>query len=149
MNDIRHYIIVALGVVALAFFFRSGNLHHELDRLKTEYATASAEADAEAARIGAAQARLDAETADGWAAAVDYWRTQPVADRVRVITPVCPGTVPAVSGAAGKPAQSYVEESRPGATVDAAECEARLNAAVVDAAWIEHVKEWVRKQANR
>ena len=135
-------------IIALVFIFRSGNLNHELELLKQEYATASKAAELEAERIRSEAAETNAATAEGWAAAVDYWRTQPVADRVRVITPVCPNPVSAVSKPAGESGEPHVGEHRPGAVVDVAECEARLNAAVLDAAWIEHVKVWVKKQAR-
>ena len=136
---------VLVTIIALLFMMRAGNLNHELELLKSEYATASKAAELEAERIRAEAVDTNAATAAGWAAAVDYWRN--VDDgRVRVVTPVCPDSVPAIPGAAGESGKSHVEEHRPGAEVDVAECEARLNAAVLDAAWIEHVKQWVRKQ---
>ena len=138
---------VLVTIAALLFMMRAGNLNHELELLKQEYATASKAAELEAERIRAEAAEVNAETVEGWAAAVDYWRN--VDDgRVRVVFPVCPDSVSAVPGAAGESVESHVSEHRLGAEVDVAECEARLNAAVLDAAWIEHVKLWVKKQAN-
>lgn len=143
MYDPRNIFIVVLLtlLVSVSFLYRSAN--HELTDIKETVAAEKAAAAAEHARIEREQAAIAADTAQGWADAVGYWRKH---GGVRVLPAACPDAVPAVPRSAAGDEGLRSGEPRPGATVDAAECEKRLSGSVMDAVWIETVKAWVRKQ---
>lgn len=90
------------------------------------------------------QERIDQTTRQGWVAAVDYWRGHPV---VRVQRPRCAGGVPGVSVTPREPDET-APQSGPGPLRDVTveECEARLNDAVLDAAQVVHLQQFVLRQ---
>ena len=154
MTDPRPILLVILLTLLAGTSVSLWRKSNELDSVKQTVAVERAAALAERARIVRAQTRTNEATVQGWAAAVDYWRSHGGAV-VRVRPAACPaGAVPALprvaDGVAGLPAR----EPRSGAaldvaavkSIDAGECEARLNGSVMDAVWIAHVKSWIKKQ---
>lgn len=118
----------------------------EYAQFRTDVETQSALLRAEAERDKAESERVSADAARGWIASVEYWKSR--ADRivtVRLPASCGQGTLPIVSEPAAR-TEPAVEESRPSASVDVAECEARLNEAIKDAAQLEHLRRWVADQ---
>lgn len=150
MPDCRDIAIVLLAVLLAGASWTAWKGEHELDSLKHTVALEKAATASERARIERDQARILDETAQSWAAAVDYWREHG-GRLVRVRPAACPSadsTVPALPLAAASITGLPASEHRPAAPrdVDASECEARLNGSVLDALWIETVKDWIKQQ---
>ena len=104
---------------------------------------AQLKADADAARVESE--RVARDSADGWGAAVDYWRNHPRTVTVRVPA-TCDSTgLRSVPTAAPGLDAAAVEQGH-SSEVDVAECEARLNNAVRDAAQLIHLQNWAVKQ---
>ena len=88
------------------------------------------------------------DSSASWAAALAAARNRPL---VRVLPANCrAGGLSATASPAGLVAQSPQWQPGLGAARDVAaeECETRLNAAIIDAAWIEHVKAYTDAQAG-
>ena len=139
----------ALAGIALVFFLLYRSATHDLRDLQTSFSVAQAKADAEAARLRAESERIARESSEGWSAAVDYWRANPRLVRVRdsgncaLLRPVStpPGQLDA------RPAQQGLDTDFHAALeVSIAECEKRLNDAVLDAAQLIHIQNWIRDQ---
>ena len=113
--------------------------------LKSQVAAAQKQAEDDAVRQRAAQERIDRDTADGWAAAVAYWRGRP--QLVRVLPAgSCVPQAGAVPTAAGKP-DAPTAEPRPSAIyLTADQCEFRVNNALLDAAQVMHLQNWIQQQ---
>jgi len=141
---------VAIYAAAITHFFRETTDAYSNYRAAVELAQKQAkdEAEAEAERLAVEQERIHANTAAGWAAAVDYHRRNP--RTVRVLPPAAcgvsqAGAVPtAASNDDGLPAG----EHRPAAdrAIAVEECEARLNGSLIDAEWIVGIKQWIIDQ---
>lgn len=140
-------LIVAAGGAGYVRGIRS-----EADR-HAEYieqiTAANGKLEAENARIKRESKRIDAETAAGWAAAVDRQRRTPA---VRVRGADCsPATLRAVPGRTGSAEPAAGERgSGPGRDapqeVPVEQCESRLNRAVEDAARVMWLLDWAAKQ---
>lgn len=147
------YMLLALAALvagAIGFGYVKGrsaeaDKHTEYVRKITE---ANAKLEAKNAQIMQESKRINAETVAGWSAAVDYLRANPV--RVRRPDGHQP-PVPAVSGSAGS-TEPATGERRPGAgsgeaaEVPLAECQARLDSAVKDAAQVIWLLDWATRQ---
>ena len=137
MIPLQYQAIAAVGIAIITFFIgRENGLSKYYDlQSAVELERAAAEARAEA---------INADTAKGWAAAVDYWRRNPRI--VRVQSPNCPLPVPNTTGLT----TGASEEPRFGATSDVVltveQCEARINAAVLDAAQLTILQAWIKQQ---
>ena len=90
--------------------------------------------------------RITADVSQRWSAALDWQRAHPRIVRVRENC----------SGAGGMPAVSIpasglnagTAHGGLGAVLDASQCEARLNDAVVDVAQLLHLQQWIRQQGE-
>lgn len=147
------YMLLALAALvagAIGFGYVKGrsaeaDKHTEYVRQITE---ANAKLEAKNAQIMQESKRINAETVAGWSAAVDYLRANPV--RVRRPDGHQP-PVPAVSGSAGS-TEPATGERRSGAgsgeaaEVSLAECQARLDSAVKDAAQVMWLLDWAAGQ---
>ena len=140
--------IGAAIIFALGYLKGHDSANEKHIAYKTEVAAQQAilEANAEKARVDTQ--RLAADTAAGWSAAVDYWRNRS-GRVVRVQPPAgCDQTglrpLPSTTGLT-PPTGSELEL---GAAVSVAveQCEALLNKAVMDAAMLTHLQEWVKQQ---
>lgn len=94
--------------------------------------------------------RIDKDTANGWAAAVDYLRKHP---RIVRVQSNCDSAglrpIPSTTGITPKlPEQEPRFGSTGDVTVAVEECQQRLETAITDAAWIEHVKVWADNQSR-
>lgn len=150
MTDARDFVTVLLVVLLAGSSWTAWRKSHELESFKQTVAAEKTAAAAERARIERDQARILDDTVQSWSAAVEYWREHG-GRVVRVRPAACPSAgsaVPALPLAAGGAAGVPAGESRSGAPrdVDASECETRLNGSVLDALWIETVKQWIKKQ---
>lgn len=143
------YMLLALAAL-VAVAYGKGRLD-EADR-HTEYVRRiteeNAKLEAKNAQTVRESKRINAETVAGWSAAVDYLRANPV----RVRRPDSyQSPVPAVSGSAGS-TEPATGERRPGAgsgeaaEVSLAECQARLDSAVKDAAQVMWLLDWATRQ---
>lgn len=139
-------IAVALLTLSNLFFFNLWiGAKDDLTtyRASVAQAQAQAESDAEVQRLE--QQRVLADTANGWAAAVDYWRKHPV---VRVLPAAdChlpqAGTVPATPA---EPDARPPEYGLDPIVLTAEQCEARINNAILDAAQVKHLQSWIIQQ---
>jgi hypothetical protein len=138
-------IAILLASHGLAYF---KGKEHGLERyydLKSSVEAAQKRAEAEAQWQKSEQERIARETADGWAAAVAWYRDHPRI--VRVLQPSgCVSQTGAVS-ASSEGTDATAAQQRPGAIeLTAEQCEIRVNNAVLDAAQVIHLQNWIRQQ---
>ena len=142
--------VAALVAAAMGFGYVNG-IDHEADR-HTEYVRqvteANAKLEAENARIKRETKRINKETTAGWAAAVDYLRSNPVRVRGANCHPAESATV---SASAGRPEPDAAERGLGAGLsttveIPAEQCEARLNAAARDAAQVMWLLDWAAAQ---
>jgi hypothetical protein len=81
--------------------------------------------------------------ADGWSAAVAWHRGNPRLVRVRESAPCSSGEVPGTAATADEPDAPATEQGYGTTIIDAAECEARVNNAILDAAQVMHLQRYV------
>lgn len=155
MIDVHTTYKIALVAILLAISAAAGYMKG-YDHANEKYLAFKADVQAQYAILeaDAAKARLESEqvTADvsrSWASALDWYRKHPRIVRVR--TPASCGAtdlrpVPTSTGLTPPTGA----ESALGTTVDTAveQCEDLLNRAVMDAAQLTHLQEWVRKQSE-
>lgn len=137
--DIRTAAAVVILLSAVGNYLLFNAWQGAKDEL-TNFKSAVAE---EQKRAAAVSEQINSDVAAGWAAAVAWHRDHP--KFVRVQSPNCPLPVPGPpTGVEGlQIGQSGLGAPR---TVTIEECESRVNSAVKDAAYIEHVKAWAKKQ---
>lgn len=99
----------------------------------------------EAKRREEEQIRIHRDTADAWASALDHARRSPRLVTVRVPADCSASFVPALPSAGLRP-DGAAPQPGLGAVVDASECEARLNNAVIDAAQVIHLQNFIQLQ---
>lgn len=150
------YGLLAIGalIVAAAGFGYVKGVQHESDRhadFRAAVETAQAHAEA-AARLRAERERqVHADTAAGWSAAVLWHRAHSRIVRVQQPASGCDGEVSGVPAApsesAARPTEPRLDpEQHAALTVSVAECEQRLNNAVMDAAQVMHLANWIKQQ---
>ena len=145
-------IILIVALLAGSHFVAYGKGQQHEYAKHTEYranvaaAQRQAKADADAAR--AAAARINEDTAAGWAASVDWHRSHPRI--VRVLQPARPdcdcraGAEIAAAGSADAPTGERQPDTPVDAAIDAAQCEAIANAAIGDAAQLLYLQKWIK-----
>lgn len=138
--------VVVVGIAAAGYVKGYGHGTEKLVEFKTQVAAASAKAEADAEALRAEQQRILADTARGWSAAVDWHRAHP--RTVRVLSPAqCylpqAGAVPATPA---EPDARPVEHGSGAVELTAEQCEARINAAVLDAAQVVWLRDFIHQQ---
>lgn len=136
--------IILLSVSNVLFFKLWRDEIHEYVQYKADVSAQQQILKDQTDRARSESERVATETAAGWSAAMDYLRRHPVT--VRVPTDCNSSGLRPIPGTTGQFTQPRIEEPGPRTEIDIAECESRINAAVEDAAWIEHVKAWVKQQ---
>jgi hypothetical protein len=144
---------LAVLVVASAGFGYLKGIDHESDRhaqYRADIAAENARLEAEARRVKRESEQASRDAAAGWSAAVDYWRGHPRLVRVPgpAGSPACLRPVSAPSGRLAPDARQPGLGAGPDApvAVSVAECESRLNAAVMDAAQVMWLLNWIEAQ---
>jgi hypothetical protein len=121
---------------------------HGLERyydLKSSVEAAQKRAEEEAQRQKSEQDRIARETTDGWAAAVAWYRDHPRIVRV-LQSSGCVSQTGAVS-ASTEGTDATAAQQRP-STIEltAEQCEFRVNNAILDAAQVIHLQNWIKQQ---
>ena len=98
----------------------------------------------EAERVRVESAQISRDTAAGWAAAVDYWRKRP-AVTVRVPSAACTGGLSTTASPGLKPDAASAEPS-PSTEIDVAECASVAQGAVLDAAHVLWLQDFILRQ---
>ena len=94
-------------------------------------------------KLALSEART-AEADAGWKAALALLGKR---GPIRVRPDICPGTVPTVPVAAARVDEAAPElRSDPVVSITVEQCEARVNAAVVDAAQVTWLQHWIKQQ---
>lgn len=150
------YGLLALGalVVASAGFGYVKGVQHESDRhadYRAAVETAQAHAEAAARLRAERERRILEDTARDWAAVLDHVSSRPPVVRVQQPASGCDGEVSGVPAApsesAARPAEPRLDpEQHAALAVSVAECEQRLNNAVMDAAQVMHLANWIKQQ---
>lgn len=137
-------VIIALSLSNVILFNLYRSTVNEYSQFKADVYAQQMELAREAERVKEEAERINKETAQGWGAAVDYWRNRPPIT-VRVPTGCNPsGLRPNATSTEGLNAASAQQGFS--AAVDVAQCEMRLNNAVFDAAKLIHLQQWVEDQ---
>lgn len=123
------YKLAGFAVAAVVIFFlgRENGL--------SKYYDFKSWVEAEQARAKAESDRVTSETAQGWAAAVDWHRRNPRIVRVR---DNCEVQVPG--------APTGTDEAAASGTINSEQAETYLNQGILDAAQLLHLQDWIRKQ---
>lgn len=137
--------VVFAGGVKLGLWWNADDLA-ECEATVSEIERVSDALAKENERIRLASEQVTRDVSASWSAALDWQRANPRIVRVRENC----------SGASGMPAVSIpasglnagTAHGGLGAVLDAAQCEARLNDAVVDVAQLLHLQHWIRQQGE-
>lgn len=140
------YVVIAILVVSNAFFIERWRAANErYANFKSSVEMAQKQAEAEALRKEEEYRRVNQEVVAGWSAAVDWYRKHPRIVRVRV-RDNRPAQVPAISAPAASDDEVATEPRFDTGGITAIECEERLNNAILDAAQVIWLQEWIRQQ---
>lgn len=134
-------VVALLSVTHGVAYVKGLERYYEL-KSKVDAAQKEAEADAERQRLATEQ--INRETAAGWAAAVDWHRRNP--RLVRVLPGAGCLSQAGALPAAGQEPDAPTAQPGLGAVIDATACEERLNRAVLDAAQVMWLQDWIQQQ---
>ena len=137
MIPLQYQAIGAVVIAIVAFFLGRENGLEKYYELQSALELERASAEARARDV-------NARTAEGWSAAVDYWRRNPRI--VRVQSPNCPLPVPAATGLTAPTSAESGLGATPDVVITVEQCEARINAAVLDAAQLTILQDWIKQQ---
>lgn len=136
------YKLAAIAVLlVIAFFAGRSNGLEQYYSFRAEVEAQQEALAEQAARAREESERINADTVVGWRAAADYWRDHPRTITVRVPASCDPsGLRPIPTAAPGLDATTAQREIGP------VECEAIANNAVLDAAQLMWLQDWVKQQ---